>query len=84
MSQRNGDRWGPIVDSAILNCLGEQGEADLEGLLHVLRRARIRIQPDELREALSRLSGEGRVAIDLDPSTGGPVVRLQRPFVGWL
>ncbi len=78
------DKWERLLDEAILNFLSEQGEADLEGLLHVLRRTGIRIEAEDLNRALTRLSDEGRVRLELAPESGSPRVRLRRPFVGWM
>ena len=75
--------WDDVLDAAIMNLLGELGRADVDGLLHVLKRERIRIDQGDLSRALARLSKSGRISVDLDDTSHNPVVRIKRPFVGW-
>lgn len=76
-------KWDEALEAAILNLLGDLGKADVQGLLHVLQRERVRLDQDDLSRALAHLSKLGRIRIHLDESSHSPIVELQRPFVGW-
>jgi hypothetical protein len=84
-SDRSGPdhKWDEALEAAILELLGEIGKADVQGLLHVLQRERLRLDNDDLSRALARLSKQGRVRIQLDEASKSPVVELHHPFVGW-
>jgi hypothetical protein len=75
-------KWDSVLEAAILNLLGTVGQADLDGLLHVLQREKIRVNHEALSQALGRLSERGQVRIELG-ADHNPVVHLERPFVGW-
>ncbi len=80
---KDSQNWDQILDGAILNLLADIGKADRDGLLHVLKRERIRVDDDSLNRALARLSKAGRIEIDLDGASKSPKIELARPFIGW-
>ena len=81
-SKSAGTNWDGAIESAVMSLLAEVGTADIPGLLHVLKRERLRVGEPDLRRVLGSLEKAGRVAIDLD-ADHHPVVKLTRPFVGW-
>lgn len=81
-SESVGTNWDGAIESAVMSLLAEVGTADIPGLLHVLKRERLRVGEPDLRRVLGALEKAGRVEIDLD-ATHHPVVKLTRPFVGW-
>lgn len=81
-SKGSGTNWDGAIESAVMSLLAEIGSADVPGLLHVLKRERMRVGEPDLRRVLSGLEKAGRIEIDLD-SSHHPVVTLTRPFVGW-
>lgn len=74
--------WDSAIESAVMSLLAEVGTADIPGLLHVLKRERLRVGEPDLRRVLTSLEKAGRIEIDLD-ATHHPVVSLTRPFTGW-
>jgi hypothetical protein len=65
-----------------MSLLAEVGTADIPGLLHVLKRERLRVGEPDLQRVLTSLEKAGRIEIDLD-ADHHPVVKLTKRFVGW-
>lgn len=84
MAGKNTRRWEHLIEEAILNLLAEHREVDIEGLMHVLQKNRIRVQLADVNAAIATLSKEGRVQVDLEAESKNPVIRLKSPFVPWM